>query len=122
MKQPGVFIVGAGPGDPSLISVRGRRFLQAADVVIYDHRVHGRLLRLAEAPVTTILFSVLICGVGLAYVLVESDRWSPGPPYEAYLQNRAFVIGAMSLLWVVMGWREVQRIDDLVARLRTRRV
>jgi uroporphyrinogen III methyltransferase/synthase len=48
MKQPGVFIVGAGPGDPSLISVRGRRFLQAADVVIYDHRVHGRLLRLAK--------------------------------------------------------------------------
>jgi uroporphyrinogen III methyltransferase/synthase len=48
MKQPGVFIVGAGPGDPSLISVRGRRFLQAADVVIYDHRVHRRLLRLAK--------------------------------------------------------------------------
>ena len=49
MKQPCVFIVGAGPGDPSLISVRGRQFLQAADVVIYDHRVHGRLLRLAKA-------------------------------------------------------------------------
>ena len=48
MKQPCVFIVGAGPGDPSLISVRGRRFLQAADVVIYDHRVHRRLLRLAK--------------------------------------------------------------------------
>ena len=48
MKQPCVFIVGAGPGDPSLISVRGRRFLQAADVVIYDHRVQRRLLRLAK--------------------------------------------------------------------------
>src|SRR5262245_32922762 len=49
MKQPCVFIVGAGPGDPALISVRGRQFLQAADVVIYDHRVHGRLLRLAKS-------------------------------------------------------------------------
>jgi uroporphyrinogen III methyltransferase/synthase len=49
MKQPCVFIVGAGPGDPSLISVRGRQFLQATDVVIYDHRVHGRLLRLAKS-------------------------------------------------------------------------
>ncbi len=28
--------------------MRGRRFLQAADVVIYDHRVHRRLLRLAK--------------------------------------------------------------------------
>jgi uroporphyrinogen III methyltransferase / synthase len=48
MTTPRVFIVGAGPGDPSLISVRGQRYLQAADVVVYDHRVHARLLRLAR--------------------------------------------------------------------------
>ncbi len=48
MKQPGVYIVGAGPGDPTLISVRGQRYLEAADVVIYDHRVHARLLRRAR--------------------------------------------------------------------------
>jgi uroporphyrinogen III methyltransferase / synthase len=45
MKQPCVYIVGAGPGDPTLISVRGQRYLEAADVVIYDHRIHARLLR-----------------------------------------------------------------------------
>jgi uroporphyrinogen III methyltransferase/synthase len=45
MKQPCVYLVGAGPGDPTLISVRGQRYLEAADVVIYDHRVHSRLLR-----------------------------------------------------------------------------
>ena len=45
MKQPCVYLVGAGPGDPTLISVRGQRYLEAADVVIYDHRVHARLLR-----------------------------------------------------------------------------
>jgi uroporphyrinogen III methyltransferase/synthase len=44
-----VYIVGAGPGDPTLISVRGRRYLESADVVVYDHRVHARLLRLARA-------------------------------------------------------------------------
>ena len=45
---PRVFIVGAGPGDPSLISVRGRKHLEAADVILYDYRVHVRLLRLAR--------------------------------------------------------------------------
>ncbi len=49
MKQPCVYIVGAGPGDPSLISVRGQRYLEAADVVVYDHRVHVRLLRKARS-------------------------------------------------------------------------
>jgi uroporphyrinogen III methyltransferase/synthase len=48
MKTPCVYIVGAGPGDPSLISVRGRRYLEASDVVVFDHRVHARLLRVAR--------------------------------------------------------------------------
>ncbi len=47
-RSPCVFIVGAGPGDPGLISVRGQRQLEAADVVVYDHQVHARLLRSAR--------------------------------------------------------------------------
>lgn len=42
-----VYLVGAGPGAPDLITARGLRCLQAADVVIYDHRVHRRLLQFA---------------------------------------------------------------------------
>jgi uroporphyrinogen III methyltransferase/synthase len=49
MRAGTVYIVGAGPGDPSLITVRGQRCLAAADVVVYDHLVHARLLRLAPA-------------------------------------------------------------------------
>ncbi|HSL24231.1 MAG TPA: uroporphyrinogen-III C-methyltransferase [Vicinamibacterales bacterium] len=47
IRRPYVYIVGAGPGDPGLISVRGMRRLAIADVVLYDHRVQERLLRLA---------------------------------------------------------------------------
>jgi uroporphyrinogen III methyltransferase / synthase len=42
-----VYLVGAGPGAPDLISARGLRCLQSADVVIYDHAVHPRLLHFA---------------------------------------------------------------------------
>jgi uroporphyrinogen III methyltransferase / synthase len=48
-KEPCVFIVGAGPGDPGLITVRGQRCLESAGVVIYDHQVDQRLLGFAPA-------------------------------------------------------------------------
>ena len=39
-----VSLIGAGPGDPELITVRGQRALAAADVIIHDHLVDRRLL------------------------------------------------------------------------------
>ena len=48
MTKPCVYIVGTGPGDPSLISVRGRKLLEQADVVIYDRQVPHALLRAAR--------------------------------------------------------------------------
>jgi uroporphyrinogen III methyltransferase/synthase len=46
--RPSVYIIGAGPGAPDLISVRGLRALQACDVVIYDSRIQPRLLEAAR--------------------------------------------------------------------------
>jgi len=44
-----VYLIGAGPGNPELITVRGMQCLSEADVVLYDHLVHPRLLRAAKA-------------------------------------------------------------------------
>ena len=49
MSNPGrVFLVGAGPGDPDLITVRGARMVSRADVVLYDELATSELLDLAS--------------------------------------------------------------------------
>lgn len=44
--QPGtVYLVGAGPGDPGLITVKGRACIENADVIIYDYLASPTLLK-----------------------------------------------------------------------------
>ena len=49
MKRGKVYLVGAGPGDPGLITVKGRKILERADSILYDHLASERLLDLAPA-------------------------------------------------------------------------
>jgi len=49
-----VILVGAGPGDPDLITVKGAKALAAADVVVYDRLAAPALLDLAPADATRI--------------------------------------------------------------------
>ena len=44
-----VYLVGAGPGDPELLTVKAHRVLQGADVVLHDSLVDHRVLELVPA-------------------------------------------------------------------------
>ena len=49
MSKGIVSLVGAGPGDPELISVKGLRLIRSADAIVYDRLVDSRLLEHARS-------------------------------------------------------------------------
>ena len=73
-----VYIIGAGPGDPGLITLRGRRYLAAADVVLYDHLVPLKLLTHARPGAEKIDVGVAapqaVEQEAICYLIVEKAR------------------------------------------------
>ena len=73
-----VYLIGAGPGDPGLITVRGMHCLASADVVIYDHLVPARLLRFARSDAERIDVGVAapqpLEQEAICYLLAEKAR------------------------------------------------
>jgi len=56
-NKPGkVALVGAGPGDEGLMTLRGKEWLERADVVVYDHLANERLLRFTQ-PGTEFIYA-----------------------------------------------------------------
>ena len=56
-KQGHIEIVGAGPGDPDLVSVRGRKMLEKADLILYAGSLVPRELTECHKPGATVLSS-----------------------------------------------------------------
>ena len=48
MSKTNVFLIGAGPGDNELITVKGLKILLQADVILYDHLIGHELLNHAK--------------------------------------------------------------------------
>lgn len=47
--SPGIcYLVGSGPGDPGLLTIKGRECIEAADVLVYDYLCNPELLRHAQ--------------------------------------------------------------------------
>ncbi len=47
-KKGIVYLIGAGPGDPELITVKGLNILKQADLILYDSLIHESILQLPE--------------------------------------------------------------------------
>jgi uroporphyrin-III C-methyltransferase len=54
IKEPRITLVGAGPGDAELITLKGIKALQTADVVLYDALVNEEILTFAPANATKV--------------------------------------------------------------------
>ena len=80
MRRPAVYLIGAGPGDPGLMTVHGLECLRAADVVVYDHLVPRPLLKHARADAELIDVGTAspqpLAQEAICYLLAEKARES----------------------------------------------
>ena len=112
MRLGSVALVGAGPGDPGLMTVRGLALLRHAEVVVYDRLVDPRLLR--EAPRARHVFAGKASG----------DHALPRIARELIAHGRAPHTPVALVRWGTTDWQTILtgRLDDVAARARVARL
>jgi len=103
--RPRVFIVGAGPGDPELLTLKAARLLRAADVVLHDALVGAGILALAAQARR-----------------VDVGKRAGRPSTAQHFINRALIVAARRFACVVRlkgGDPAIfGRLDEEIAALR----
>ena len=93
--QPGhVYLCGAGPGDPNLLTLRALRLLQTAEVILPDDLVSDEILALAHAeamiiPVGKRCGQPRITQAGIHALLLEHARPHNGRPARSVLRLKS---------------------------------
>ncbi|MEZ0319393.1 MAG: uroporphyrinogen-III C-methyltransferase [Pyrobaculum sp.] len=81
-----VYIVGAGPGDPELITIKGLRLLRSADVVLYDRLVSKSLLEQTKPGAVLVYVGKSPGGVGPTQEEVSAMLYYYAQRYEVVVR------------------------------------
>jgi uroporphyrinogen III methyltransferase / synthase len=92
-----VSLIGAGPGDPGLLTLRGKAALESADVVLFDYLANPELLRYAPQASTIYVgkkgFSEYISQEQINALIVEQARMHGGQRVARLKGGDVFVFG-----------------------------
>jgi uroporphyrin-III C-methyltransferase len=83
-KQPKLFVVGAGPGDPELITLKAFKVLQQADVILYDNLANKEILEYASDECEKIYVGKLPYG-----------SYTPQETIHELIREKAFSMGTV---------------------------
>jgi len=62
MRKGKVYIVGAGPGDPDLLTIKALKAIEEADVILYDKLVGDEIISMLRKTNKTLVFAGKRCG------------------------------------------------------------
>ena len=91
-----VYLVGAGPGDPGLLTLRAAQLLASADTVVYDRLIHPDVLKHARSRARLLFVGNLAPVKGVPCLIDAFSRgtfpkeifYAPGmPQYRAAWDN-----------------------------------
>ena len=99
-------IVGAGPGDPELISLRGRHMLEKADLILYAGSLVPRELTLCAKPGATVRSSA---SMNLEEQIALLQKHMAKIDYKIRLYAKAVELGSLEKARIDKGLQKEQQ-------------